>query len=135
MKDKETIAFVEKELDKPFAWGTNDCNTIVLKYIDEVLGHDVLHKIYGKYRTKLGAIRFNRKQNYTFSDGIIEELGAVKLPPKMARTGDILVVSDEGYELCQICLGNQYLSVLENSSTITGKIYDFSFYDWALRIE
>ena len=45
MKDKETIAFVEKELDKPFAWGTNDCNTIVLKYIDEVHIHDVIPKL------------------------------------------------------------------------------------------
>jgi len=135
MKDLESIAFAEKELHTPFAWGKNDCNTLVLKYIDEVLGKDVLNKIYGKYTTKIGAVKFNKKQKYTFSEGIIEELGAVKLPPKLARTGDILIVHSGVYEMGHICLGSQCLSVLEDGSTATAKISDFSIYDWALRID
>ena len=120
MKDLETIAFVQKELDTPFAWGTNDCNTLVLKYLDEVWGKDVLSMIYGKYKTKTGAIKFNAKQKYTFTDGIIEELDAVRLPPKLARTGDIT--------------GTSVLSVPEEGKTSMVKIIDFSFYNWALRI-
>jgi len=134
MKDLETIAFVQKELDTPFAWGTNDCNTLVLKYLDEVWGKDVLSMIYGKYKTKTGAIKFNAKQKYTFTDGIIEELDAVRLPPKLARTGDILIVHSKGYEMGHICTGTSVLSVPEEGKTSMIKIIDFSFYNWALRI-
>jgi len=134
MKDLETIDFAHKELGKPFAWGTNDCNTLVLQYIDEVLQKDVLKKIYGKYKTKRGAIGFNKKQPYTFSDGIIKELNAVKLPPKMARTGDILIVSNKAFELGHICVGTSVLSVLEDHHTLMLRINDFDDYNWALRI-
>ena len=135
MKDLETIAFAQKELNTPFAWGTNDCNTLVLKYLDEVWGNNVLGMIYGKYKTKIGAVKFNKKQKYTFTDGIVEELGAIRLPPKLARTGDILIVHSKGFEMGHICLGSQIVSVLEGSCTTTLKIVDFAIFDWALRIE
>ncbi len=134
MKDLETIAFAQKELDTPFAWGTNDCNTLVLKYLDEVWGNDVLSMIYGKYKTKIGAVKFNKKQKYTFTDGIVEELGAIRLPPKLARTGDILIVHTKGFEMGHICLGTKILSVIEDCKTSITRIDGFDFFNWALRI-
>ena len=113
MKDLETIAFAQKELDTPFAWGTNDCNTLVLKYLDEVWGNDVQSMIYGKYKTKIGAIR---------------------LPPKLARTGDILIVHTKGFEMGHICLGTKILSVIEDSKTSITRIDGFDFFNWALRV-
>ena len=134
MKDIETIEFAQKELNTPFAWGTNDCNTLVLKYLDEVWGKDVLHMIYGKYKTKIGAVKFNKKQKYSFTDGIVEELGATRLPPKLARTGDILIVHDEAFEMGHICMGTNVLSVPEDGKTSISKVLDFGFYNWSIRI-
>ena len=53
--------YIESKLGKPFAWGTNDCNTFIVGYFDAVLGTDLLKIIYKKYTTKLGAIRFQKK--------------------------------------------------------------------------
>ena len=46
----------------PFAWGTHDCNTLVVKWHDTCYGTDYLPRLLGKYNTKMGALRFIRRE-------------------------------------------------------------------------
>jgi len=134
MMDLETIAFVEKEKYKPFSWGVNDCHTLVLKYLDEVWGKDVHKEVFKKYNTKKEAVSYRKEYPESLSDGIIKA-GATKIPPKMARMGDLLIVDHKLFQLAHICLGSQIVSVFEGSCTTIFKIVDFTLFDWALRIE
>lgn len=45
----------------PFAWGENDCNTLVVEFHDKLHGTNYLELLYKKYTTRMGAIRFVRK--------------------------------------------------------------------------
>ena len=133
MKDLETIAFVEAERLQPFKWGKNDCNTFVLKYLDKVWGRDLLKEAYGKYDNKQDAVIFQSEYPNMISDAIIET-GAVKIPPGLAKMGDILVVDFKLFELCHLCLGSKVASVPEDGMTQVSRIEDFVVFDWALRI-
>tara|TARA_R100000655_G_scaffold2180_2_gene8990 strand:+ start:80 stop:484 length:405 start_codon:yes stop_codon:yes gene_type:complete len=134
MKDHETIAFIQKEKNKPFSWGVNDCHTLVLKYLDTVWDKDVHKEVFKKYKTKKQAIKYRRDYPESLTDGIIKA-GATKLPPKMARMGDLLIKDHKLFQLAHICLGSQIVSVFEGGSTTIFKVVDFTLFDWALRIE
>ena len=133
MKDLETIDFIEQETGNSFVWGSNDCNTFVLKYVDQVHGMDLLKKAYKKYKTKKGAISFQAKYPLPISEAIIKE-GAVKIPSGMARMGDLLVKQDKGFERCHICLGTKIASVPEDQETQIQSIKDFNIFDWGIRV-
>tara|TARA_R100000963_G_scaffold22286_1_gene15538 strand:+ start:79 stop:477 length:399 start_codon:yes stop_codon:yes gene_type:complete len=132
MEDK-IINFTEKELHTPFQWSVNDCNTLILQYLDEVYNKDVLKIAYKKYKTKKGAIGFQKKYPRTLSEVCIDE-GAVKINSFKARSGDILVVCGKDFELGHICLGAKVLSVPENTQTEILPITDFGLFHYGLRI-
>ena len=90
--------------------------------------------MFKKYNTKKEAIKYRQDYPESLTDGIIRA-GAIKIPPKMARMGDLLIVDHKLFQLAHICLGSQIVSVFEGSSTTIFKIVDFSLFDWALRIE
>ena len=104
MRDIETIAFVEAEKGKPFKWGSNDCNIFILKYLDTVWGRDLLKECYGKYDSKESAVEFQQNYPLMISDAIVET-GATKIPPSLAKTGDLLVIDFKLFQLCNLCLG------------------------------
>ena len=133
MRDLATIAFVEAELTTPFQWGINDCNTFVLKYLDTVWERDLLKECYGKYTTKEEAVTFQQEYPQMISDAIIET-GATKIPPGLARNGDILVINFGLFELCHLCLGSKGASVPEDGFTQLFRINEFDKFDWAVRI-
>tara|TARA_R110002020_G_scaffold184477_8_gene381481 strand:- start:521 stop:925 length:405 start_codon:yes stop_codon:yes gene_type:complete len=133
MRDNETIQFAQKQLGKSFAWGTNDCNTLVCKYIDEVWGKDTLKIPFQNYNNKTGAIRFQKNYPKSLTEVIIDA-GATKISSKLATVGDILIVDRKYFQLGHICLGTNFLSVPENQKTAITRLLDFSIFDWALRI-
>ena len=133
MRDIETIAFVEAEKGKPFKWGINDCNTFVLSYLDTVWGRDLLKECYGKYDSKESAVEFQQNYPLMISDAIVET-GAIKIPPSLAKTGDLLVIDFKLFQLCNLCLGTNGASVEEDKQTDIFRIKEFSAFDWALRI-
>jgi hypothetical protein len=98
--------YIESKLGKPFAWGTNDCNTFIVGYFDAVLGTDLLKIIYKKYTTKLGA---------TF--------------------GDILIKKNENWDSCHICIGSKIASIDENIGTAIMRINNFKDFDFAYKFE
>lgn len=132
MKDLDTIKFIERERLTPYQWGINDCNTLVLQYMDEVFNTKLLHKVYGKYRTKVGAIRFQKKFPFTLSEYLINA-GCKKINPHKAVMGDLLIIDKGVYELGFICLGSKVASVPEDLTTDIAKIPSFNEFDWGLR--
>ena len=65
--------FIEPKFNEQFAWGSNDCNTLILEYLDFMLGTETLKIAYKKYHTKFGAMKFQKKyqklyKNWSYLD-------------------------------------------------------------------
>ena len=133
MKDLEIVAFAEKEFKTPFKWGVNDCNTLILKYLDIVHGPDVLKIALEQYSSRREAIKFQREYGQTLSELCIS-LGYTKIPPTRARMGDILIIKKKQFEIGHLCLGIKILSVVEDVITDMAFIPSFHEFDWGLRI-
>ena len=82
--------FIEPKFNEKFAWGSNDCNTLILEYLDYMLGTETLKIAYKKYHTKFGAMRFQKKYQQRVSEKCLE-LGLTAINPTQARHGDILI--------------------------------------------
>ena len=126
--------YIESKLGKPFAWGTNDCNTFIVGYFDAVLGTDLLKIIYKKYTTKLGAIRFQKKFGQRIS-GRCLELGMTEHHPTKATFGDILIKKNENWDSCHICIGSKIASIDENIGTAIMRINNFEDFDFAYKFK
>jgi len=124
--------YIESKLNQPFAWGTNDCNTFVLHYLDKLLDTDLLKIAYKKYSTKLGAIKFQKKHGQKISEKCLE-LGMTQYHPNKAIFGDILVKHNENWDSCHICIGSKMASVDEQIGTAILPISDFNDFDSAYR--
>ncbi|QDP48589.1 MAG: hypothetical protein Unbinned4234contig1002_15 [Prokaryotic dsDNA virus sp.] len=133
MKELEIIKFAEKEYKTPFKWGVNDCNTLILKFLDEIYGWDVLDIAFERYSNRKEAIKL-QKELPTLTEVCLNN-GARKIPPSRARMGDILIISKRYFELGHICLGSKVLSVIEEEISDMAFIPSFNDFDWGLRVE
>ena len=64
--------FIEPKFNEKFAWGSNDCNTLILEYLDYMLGTETLKIAYKKYHTKFGAMKFQKKYQQRVSEKCLE---------------------------------------------------------------
>ena len=91
---------VIKECDKPFAWGTNDCCTMLAAAVKAKTDRDILRGFRG-YRTKLGAARkLREKGDGTLLKTLIDALGD-PIPVASARPGDIVMQDSWRTGICQ----------------------------------
>lgn len=70
----------------PFAWGTHDCNTLVVEWHDSVHGTDYLSQLHGKYTTRFGALKFVR--NTLNAETWFKQAGYQRV--NTPKSGDIL---------------------------------------------
>jgi len=125
--------FIEPKLNKQFSWGENDCNTLVLEYLDYMLGTDTLNIAYQKYHTKFGAMRFQKEYQQTISEKC-KELGLIELNPIKARHGDILIKHDKRWDMCHICIGTKIISIDETVGVNAVSVNDFDIFDIGYRL-
>lgn len=64
MKMHKIVALVDDAVSKPYEYGTNDCNIIVLKLLDLMVGTDYLSLAEGKYKTLQGGLRLFKKNDF-----------------------------------------------------------------------
>jgi len=94
------ISEIIKDCDKPFAWGTNDCCTLMAAAVKAKSGRDVLKGFRG-YRTKLGAAKkLREKGKGTLVKAMIDWLGD-PIPIAKARPGDIVMHDSWHVGICQ----------------------------------
>jgi len=125
--------FIEPKMCKKFAWGVNDCNTLILEYLDFMLGTETLKIAYKKYNTKAGAITFQKNYFQKVSDKC-EELGLLVINPVQAQHGDILIKHDQKWDMCHLCIGTKFISIDETIGINATSILDFNFFDKAYRL-
>tara|TARA_R100000234_G_C4945368_1_gene154840 strand:+ start:347 stop:766 length:420 start_codon:yes stop_codon:yes gene_type:complete len=125
--------FLESKMGEPFVWGTNDCNTFILEYLDKIIGSKVHEIAYKKYDTEFGAVKFQKKYGQTVSEKCLE-LGLIKISPSKSTFGDILVKHNENWDSCHICIGSKIISVDEGVGVVALPIPDFNFFDSAYRV-
>lgn len=99
-------------LQKPFAWGVNDCCLYVADVIKAMTGEDLAEDFRGKYGNEIEAMRFLAGLGYRD----VEELASSRLPeivdrehkpaPSLARRGDVVSMADgAGNFFITICDG------------------------------
>ena len=88
--------FLDSKSDSNFAWGTNDCCSMVCEWIRLSTGTDVYADFSGKYTTQIGAYRVIK----TVTGGIDEENAAEYVTKQfdmpevlvlMAQRGDVVL--------------------------------------------
>ena len=132
MIDNKIHQYIQKERSKPFVWGSRDCNTFVLNFIDSIYNLDLEKKVKGKYKTEFGAIKFQKNFGQYLSEYLISN-GGKKILPTQATIGDILIIKKGVYELGDICLGALVAGCLEHESIVIGRVQDFNTFDFAVR--
>ena len=125
--------FIEPKFNEKFAWGSNDCNTLILEYLDYMLGTETLKIAYKKYHTKFGAMKFQKKYQQRVSEKCLE-LGLTAINPTQARHGDILIKTDPRWDMCHLSMGTKFISIDEVVGVSAVPIPDFNIFDKAFRL-
>lgn len=81
---------VVKGCDKPFAWGSNDCCTLLGAAIEGKSGWDILRGFRG-YKTKLGAAKKLREKGKGTLLATLTDLLGEPIHPALARPYDIVM--------------------------------------------
>lgn len=97
-----------------FGWGTWDCNTFVLAWIDRMAGTNYLGMYQGKYTDIATARAFQEAHGFTLW-GVCCEAGLVAVPggARFAQPGDVLLVCDPGEPWMRghVCGGPSFASI------------------------
>jgi hypothetical protein len=98
-KVKELDTYLAEAMNKPFAWGKNDCCTFACDFILIIKGVDPMKKFRGKYKTKLGAYK---KLKELFGGGLAEASYAISKEMKLEtvtknyiQRGDVALCQSE----------------------------------------
>ena len=119
--------YIQSQIGKPFKWGYNDCNTFILKMVDNFYGTDYAVDIVGQYDSKSSALRFAKRIG-TLRD----YLPLKKIPRKHAQTGDLILVKDKVFDMAHVCMGSKMVSVDETMGVVQMPIVDGDIYRWRL---
>lgn len=92
------------------AWGTNDCNTFIVRWVDQLLNSNQIELIAGKYHTGTGAARFAAK--FTPAAEWLTSAG-YEITSEPPVTGDILLEHSHTH------MRGAWLVLLRNAYTLT----------------
>jgi len=107
-------SFLVKYDRKPFAWGSNDCNTFILDYANNLAAHDGTRPTLD-YIDEPSAIEFARKHDLIFCLGKYH--GAIFIHEPI--DGDIhLIKLPEGYYSAGLVYAGKRWSIMRGSSLI-----------------
>lgn len=106
-KRHATILFANRKFGTEFKWGTNDCNTLALEFIEFALPDvpSILMHVFEQYSDIKSALRFYRNFNYTWQE-YLEEVGFEQVDPLRFQPGDLHIHDmDPGLKAVSINLG------------------------------
>jgi len=92
-------AVIERYKIEPFEWGRTDCAHFAADCIEATTGADTLGTFRAAYTSRLTAasrLRGHRCRTVAeAASAAAEAIGAVPIPPRFARIGDVGVTSDD----------------------------------------
>lgn len=97
------VRLARERLGSPFAWGSMDCNTLALEFLDLLTGGDLRSEVAGRYATELGAVRFWRRFRLRWISGLADAYGAVEVPRGFVATGDFIIVELDRFQSAHVC--------------------------------
>jgi len=112
--EKALHQFSSSQLGKPFTWGDNDCNTLVIEWVDLLTGSNHIDEVRGQYSNKDEAIEFYRSVKN--EEDILAEFH--EIDPAFISVGDILTVPFGKMLGAHICVGSRLLSVDRRHGTM-----------------
>ena len=133
INEQALYKFVEERRLAGFGWGVNDCNILCLYWLDILAGTNTVDLLKGKYKTAIGAAKFQKKFGQRLIEGI-KEHGGVEIEPGFQQEGDFIITHDEKWDCGHICLGQYLLSAGPESGCTVYKLDAFSGYT-VLRVE
>jgi hypothetical protein len=97
-----------------FGWGSWDCNTFVLAWLDRMAGTDYLSQYQGKYSDLESARAFQETHGRTLFR-VCLDAGLMEVPggARFAQPGDVLLVDDPGepWRRGHVCGGTNFASI------------------------
>ena len=93
-----------------FAWGSNDCDTIMADYVLSVTGKDPMAKWRGRYQDEAGAQAFVAEAG---GNGalIAEGLASIGIYPRVdddPKRGDVVILDAQGAQICGLFIGSGF---------------------------
>ena len=115
----QVMSFANAARGKLFKWGTTDCNTITLQFLDMIMARQpsytsITEEVVGKYSTKADAYYFYKAyKNTKFSWDTFLLQFCDKNPTKpLFQAGDIILAPVGNILIgSHICLGGESLSI------------------------
>lgn len=94
-------------MKQPFSWGIRDCTIYTISCIEVMIGREVVKPKF-TYTNEEEAKEFAK--TWSLERGMVEQLGAFYIQPNFQRIGDIIIVSEKGFECSHVCLGRKSIS-------------------------
>ena len=109
------MSFANAMKGRSFQWGTNDCNTVTLQFLDFIMyGHEdytsITNEIMGKCKTKSEAREFYKNFEFSWEEYLSDFCDKNPEVP-FYQAGDIILVPMGRVMGSHICLGGKSLSV------------------------
>jgi len=133
IKEQALYKFVEDRRQAGFVWGVNDCNILCLSWLDILTGANTVDLLKGKYKTALGAAKYQVKYGQRLIEGI-KAHGGVEIEPGFQQEGDFIISHGKKWDCGHICLGKYLLSAGPESGCTIYKLDTFIGYT-VLRVE
>ena len=99
-----------------FHWGTRDCNTVALKFLDVVMFkkkeyESITDEVVGKYDNEKRAVRFYIKYDKTWDSYLTKFCDKNPENKPAFQPGDILTVGTHPFVMVHVCLGGKTASM------------------------
>lgn len=116
----KTGAWISGRVDKPFRWGTWDCNTFFIEWHDMIYSTDDLSRVAEQYASKSGAKAFMRKLALTPGQWL--HMRSYKKQTEKKKTwqaGDVALIEHKWYATVFVYFDGAFWSVPEEGQ-LTG---------------
>jgi len=111
----DVVKFLDCYHGVEFVWGVNDCATFIASYLLDATGEDYSVLAPFNWKTKAQAVRFVKEGG----KGVSEILDAVPHSTiaslQLAKTGDIVVLSQNGWDTAGVLISNKVAWFTEKS--------------------
>ncbi len=115
MDSLKLINFFDGLYGVPFSWGTNDCCTFIVKYLNFATGKNYNHLAPFTWRSRLEAAKY-LKQVGSISEVLMESVTCDEVDSiHAAKSGDILIVDQDGWDTAGVLLNGKLVWFREDS--------------------
>ena len=115
--------YAARLVGKCFQWGSRDCNTIILDWLNMATGDNSIKEIRGRYESRAGAIRYQLQYGRDLPK-IIKDAGGYYIPRNRVTVGDIILTKETGapWECGHLVLGSRYLGAAPGRGVFLGAV-------------